>query len=98
GLFDLMTVAFLTRFRHRPFHFFGAIGFALVALGLVINVYLTVLWLSGQKIGGRPLLIFGVLLLVLGVQFFSTGFLADLVVTGRERPDALPIAEIRRTE
>lgn len=98
GLFDLMTVAFLTRFRHRPFHFFGAIGLALVVSGFVINAYLTALWLSGEKIGGRPLLLFGVLLLVLGVQFFSTGFLADLVVANRERPDTFPVAEIRRAE
>lgn len=97
GLFDLMTVAFLTRFRHRPSHFFGAIGLALVVCGFAINAYLTALWLSGEKIGGRPLLLFGVLLLVLGVQFFSTGFLADLVVASRERSDVLPVAEVRRS-
>ncbi|MDO8599702.1 MAG: glycosyltransferase family 2 protein [bacterium] len=97
GLFDLMTVAFLTRFRTRPFHFFGSIGVVLVMIGAVISAYLTAIWFSGQSIGGRPLLTLGVLLLVLGVQFFSTGFLADLVVSGREQSDALPIAEIRRS-
>lgn len=97
GFFDLLTVAFLQRFRARPLHFFGTIGGVLLLIGLIINVYLTALWLSGQRIGGRPLLLLGILLMVLGVQFFSTGFLADLVVAGRERSDALPVAEIRRS-
>lgn len=97
GFFDLLTVAFLQRFRARPLHFFGAIGGALLLIGIAINVYLTALWLSGQKIGGRPLLLLGILLMVLGVQFFSTGFLADLVVADRERSDVLPVAEVRRT-
>lgn len=98
GFFDLLTVAFLTRFRHRPFHFFGSIGAMLVAVGLTINAYLTAIWFSGQSIGGRPLLTLGVLLLVLGVQFFSTGFLADLVVSGRDRSDTLPVAEVLRSD
>ncbi|MBI4434385.1 glycosyltransferase family 2 protein [Candidatus Uhrbacteria bacterium] len=97
GFFDLLTITFLRRFRSRPLHFFGAVGGVLLLIGITINAYLTVLWLSGQKIGDRPLLLLGVLLMVLGVQFFSTGFLADLVVAGRERSDALPIAEIRRS-
>lgn len=97
GFFDLLTVAFLQRFRARPLHFFGAVGGVLLLVGIVINLYLTAIWLSGQKIGGRPLLLLGILLMVLGVQFFSTGFLADLVVAGRERSDALPVAEVRRT-
>jgi glycosyltransferase involved in cell wall biosynthesis len=97
GFFDLLTVAFLQRFRVRPLHFFGTIGGVLLLLGIAINAYLTVIWLSGQKIGGRPLLLLGILLIVIGVQFFSTGFLADLVVASRERPDALPIAEVRHT-
>lgn len=96
GLFDLMTIAFLFRFRARPFHFFGAIGGVLLSLGVVVNAYLTILRLSGERISGRPLLLFGILLMVIGVQFISTGFLADLIITGRERSDELPIAEVRR--
>ncbi len=97
GFFDLLTITFLRRFRSRPLHFFGAIGGVLLLIGFTINAYLTVLWLSGQKIGDRPLLLLGVLLILVGVQFFSTGFLADLVVAGRERSDTLPIAEVRRS-
>ncbi|MBI4433972.1 glycosyltransferase family 2 protein [Candidatus Uhrbacteria bacterium] len=96
GLFDLGTVALLFRFRNRPAHFFGAVGGMLLLLGMVINVYLAALWLSGARIGGRPLLLLGVLLVVLGGQVMTTGFLADLLILGRERETPLPIAEFLR--
>lgn len=80
GLFDSMTVAFLGKFYDRPMYFFGKIGLALCALGGAICLYLTVLWCMGQAIGSRPLLMLGVLLLILGVQMFSTGFLGDMLV------------------
>lgn len=80
GLFDSMTVAFLGRFYDRPMYFFGKIGLALCMTGGGICLYLTVLWLMGYGIGGRPLLMLGVLLLILGVQMFSTGFIGDMLV------------------
>ncbi|MBI2482924.1 glycosyltransferase family 2 protein [Candidatus Uhrbacteria bacterium] len=94
GLFDLGTVALLFRFRNRPAHFFGAVGGVLLLLGMVINLSLAMLWFSGEQIGGRPLLLLGVLLMVLGVQVVTTGFLADLLILGRERETPLPIAEV----
>lgn len=97
GLFDLLTVAFLYRFRSRPLHFFGSWGFVLLLVGTVINGYLTVLWIGGTRIGTRPLLLLGVLLMVLGVQSVATGFLADLIMMGREREEALPVREVRKT-
>lgn len=97
GLFDLMTIAFLYRFRARPLHFFGAVGLTLMLVGTAINTYLTVLWFSGASIGTRPLLLLGILLMVLGVQFVSTGFVADLVIMGHERQESLPIREVRST-
>lgn len=80
GLFDSMTVAFLGKFYDRPMYFFGKIGLVLCALGGVICGYLTILWFMGQGIGSRPLLLLGVLLLILGVQMFSTGFIGDMLV------------------
>lgn len=80
GLFDSMTVAFLGKFYDRPMYFFGKIGLALCAVGGIICLYLTVLWCMGQAIGSRPLLMLGVLLLILGVQMFSTGFIGDMLV------------------
>ncbi|MCI8566651.1 MAG: glycosyltransferase family 2 protein [Lachnospiraceae bacterium] len=80
GLFDSMTVAFLGKFYDRPMYFFGKIGLALCMAGGGICMYLTVLWLMGYGIGGRPLLMLGVLLLILGVQMFSTGLIGDMLV------------------
>ncbi len=80
GLFDSMTVAFLGKFYDRPMYFFGKIGLVLCALGGLICGYLTILWFMGQGIGSRPLLLLGVLLLILGVQMFSTGFIGDMLV------------------
>ena len=85
GLFDSMTVAFLGKFYDRPMYFFGKIGLALCLLGGLICGYLTVLWCLGQAIGGRPLLMLGVLMLILGVQMFSTGFIGDMLVDATYR-------------
>ena len=61
-----------------------------IPIGLAVLVYLTVLKLSGQAIGHRPLLTLGVLLLVVGVQFLSLGLLSELVTSQhRERMRAL---------
>jgi len=85
GLFDSMTVAFLGKFYDRPMYFFGKIGLILCLLGGGICGYLTVLWCLGQAIGGRPLLLLGVLMLILGVQMFSTGFIGDMLVDATYR-------------
>jgi glycosyltransferase involved in cell wall biosynthesis len=79
GFFDFMSVFFLTRYLYRPMHFFGKIGILFCAVGFLICVYLTGIWLSGESIGNRPLLLFGVLLLIIGIQFFSTGLVAELI-------------------
>jgi dolichol-phosphate mannosyltransferase len=84
GAFDLLTVTFLGRYRTRPLHLFGGLGLALGALGSGVLVYLTVLKLAGAAIGHRPLLTLGVLLVVVGIQLFSLGLVAELVTGLRE--------------
>ena len=84
GFFDLLTVTFIGRYRHRPLHLFGGLGFLLAAAGLVVLVYLTVLKASGEAIGHRPLLLLGVLLVVVGMQFFSLGLLSEMVTSQHE--------------
>jgi glycosyltransferase involved in cell wall biosynthesis len=96
GFLDLLTVSFIGRYRHRPLHLFGGLGLALGAIGLGILVYLTILKLGGHAIGGRPLLTLGVLLVVVGLQFFSLGLISEMItshheerVPERERADRL---------
>jgi dolichol-phosphate mannosyltransferase len=83
GALDLLTVAFLGRYRQRPLHLFGALGVGLGLLGFIICLYLSVIWIGGESIGERPLLFLGVLLIVVGVQLFSLGLLGQMMVAGR---------------
>ena len=84
GFFDLLSVTFMGRYRHRPLHLFGGLGLLMGAVGFVILLYLTVLKLWGHAIGTRPLLTLGVLLLVVGIQFVSLGLLSELVTSQHE--------------
>ena len=77
---DLLTLFFLIKYTTRPLHFFGRIGSLLFAVGFAALMYLTVLWFRGIPIGTRPLLSFGVLLVLVGGQIVFTGLLADLIV------------------
>ncbi len=89
GMLDLLTISFITRFAKRPMHLLGTGGIlaCLVGLGTVtffvaahflykLNVLLDKDW----NIHDRPALSLGVLLLVVGVQFFSIGLLGELLI------------------
>ena len=90
GFLDLLTVTFMGRYRHRPLHLFGGLGLVLSTIGGAILVYLTIVKLTGEAIGRRPLLLLGVLLVVVGIQFLSLGLLSELVTSQhRERMRAL---------
>jgi glycosyltransferase involved in cell wall biosynthesis len=77
---DMFTIAFLVKYGKRPLHFFGIVGGILAFIGILILSYLTILRFMGESIGRRPLLFFGMLLLLAGFQIFFTGFLADLMI------------------
>ncbi len=81
GFWDFLTVFFLTKYMRRPLHFFGPVGLLAFLLGLIINLYLSILWFSGIPIGGRPLLILGVLLMILGIQSISMGLLGEMITS-----------------
>jgi glycosyltransferase involved in cell wall biosynthesis len=79
-LVDLLSVVFFLRFRARPGHFFGVLGLAVLAAGGAILAYLLGLKLLGESIGGRPLLALGFFCVIGGLQFLTTGVLAELLV------------------
>jgi len=79
GLFDFITVVFLIRYTRRPLHFFGWMGLISLGAGLLIDGYLSILWIMGQAIGQRPLLTLGTLLIIVGAQFFSLGLMAEML-------------------
>lgn len=96
GLLDLLTVLFITRYTRRPLHLFGAVGMAAFAVGFVIDAWLAFLWaFRGESLSNRPLLIFGVLLMLLGVQVLTTGLLAEMMTHKTfERSDSYSVREI----
>jgi len=85
GYLDLLTVLFLGRYRQRPQHLFGGIGTMMVAVGLLIELYLTIDKLFGHPIGQRPLLLLGVLLIIVGIQLLSLGLVGELITQARAR-------------
>ena len=86
GLLDLLTILFIGRFRQRPMHLFGGAGMLFIASGVVICLYLAVLKIFGEAIGGRPLLLLGVLLIVVGVQLFTIGLVSEMIQRYHLRP------------
>ncbi len=80
GFFDLITVSFLMAFLERPMHLFGKVGGFLSTVGLAICSYLVVIkYAFDEGIGDRPLLSLGVLLIIIGVQFFLLGLLGETI-------------------
>ena len=84
GFLDLLTVTFMGRYRNRPLHLFGGLGLVLLGGGTAVLAYLTVLKMDGSAIGQRPLLLLGVLLIVVGMQFLSLGLLSELITSHHE--------------
>ncbi len=88
GFIDLITVLFTTRYIKRPMHLFGFLGAISFVAGLFVNAYLTFEKLFlGKYIGNRPLLFLGILLIIVGIQFFSIGLIAELIAH-QNRDDA----------
>ena len=80
-LLDLLTLFFLFKFTKRPLRFFGLLGSGLFGAGGLIATVTVLLQLLGHEtLAGRPFLILGVLLMVMGVQLFSIGLLGEIIV------------------
>lgn len=80
GLFDFLSITFLSNYHDRPMYFFGRVGAGFFGIGFLICFYLTIKWFMGVHIGTRPLLQLGVMLIFLGVQFLSIGFIGNMLV------------------
>lgn len=85
GFLDLMTVRFLMSYESRPSHLFGGMGFLSLSLGSVMLTWLLWQRIAGESIGGRPMLLAGVLLVIVGLQLILFGLLAELMVYTRQQ-------------
>jgi len=77
---DLLLMLFLQKYRLNPMHLFGVLGITALLPGILINFYLLCIKLAGGVIGNRPLMTLGVLLVFMGVQLITTGFIAELIM------------------
>ena len=93
GLMDLVTIKYLIGYKNRPLHAFGTAGLFLGGIGFLIDVYMFLLWVLGQGIGSRPLLILGVLLSLTGLQLISLGLLGEMITNNMVRDASSLIKE-----
>lgn len=77
---DLILMLFFQKYFQRPIHLFGGIGIIAFLIGLMINFYLLILKIMGEDIWGRPIMILGFILVLGGIQFITTGIIAEIIV------------------
>lgn len=86
GFLDLLSITFIVRFMTTPMHVFGSLGMLSTLAGSGIGAYITWLWMQAGNIQNRhPLLMLAVLLIIVGIQFFSTGLLGDMLASMHQR-------------
>ncbi|MDM7914854.1 MAG: glycosyltransferase family 2 protein [Candidatus Eisenbacteria bacterium] len=90
GFLDLMLVMFLSGRHRSPLHVFGRLGIAFLAVGGLIELYMAGIWVIESRLRVRPMLLFGVILVILGIQFISMGLLAEMIA-GIRRPSDTPV-------
>jgi dolichol-phosphate mannosyltransferase len=92
GFLDLATVVFLTRFRYRPQHLLGGLGGALCFVGSCMLGLLICIWIWTRLAGyenplhlhERASFFVSILLIVVGIQAFATGLIAELLVANAQ--------------
>ncbi len=73
---------------YEPLKFFGRIGLFFCSLGFAIGVLLVAIFIATGRVGHIPLTILSILLIIMGIQILSIGFLADMLrnfMTGRKK-------------
>lgn len=94
---DLITVKFLQSFSTRPLQFFGSIGIISGFIGFLVLIYLSIdKLIMGNPIGGRPLLLLGALLIIVGIQFVGMGLLGEMIVRVYHETQRKPIYVIKK--
>jgi glycosyltransferase involved in cell wall biosynthesis len=77
---DLLLILFQRKYLQKPLYLFGNLGMIFFSIGILINIYLLVVKFMGNDIGTRPLLFLGILLILVGIQFFTIGIVTDLLM------------------
>ena len=86
GLFDLISILFLSKYTQSPMYFFGKIGLFTFLTGLGIEIYVLYLKYSiGDPFAKHmALLMLGILIIVIGIQFFSIGLVGEMIANSNQ--------------
>ena len=89
GFFDLITILFLNRYTQQPLHLFGMVGIILSTMGLSVEIYVLYLkYLLGEPFQRHiALLVFGVMLILIGIQFISMGLLGEMMARSQQNKE-----------
>ena len=95
GYLDLLTITFISKFGKRPMHLFGGLGSLMFLVGFIIGIVLVVKKFAYHVYGmtSRPLFYFALICIIVGVQLFLTGFLAELVQSTSSKSKVYGISE-----
>ncbi len=87
GFLDLATISFVSKFGKRPMHFFGLYGTLCFMIGFVMSAYLIIAKFVATDFGltNRPAFYIALTVMIIGMQLFLAGFIAELV--GRNAPE-----------
>lgn len=92
GLFDLLTIIFLTRFKKRPLHLFGIAGLISFLAGSAVSLYLAYQRIfMNIYLSNRPVLFLGILLITIGIQFVSIGLLGEMITETQKENQGVSI-------
>jgi len=82
GFLDLSTLTFVGRFSKRPMHFFGLYGTIFFFFGFCSSIYLVIAKLTQDNYGltNKPLFYIALTVMIIGMQLFLAGFIAELIV------------------
>ncbi len=81
GFLDLLSISFVSRFGKRPMHLFGTLGLLSFFIGFLISLYLSIakIFYEQTRMTDRPIFYLGLVTMIIGIQLFLTGFLAELI-------------------
>lgn len=80
GFIDLLSLSLLNKFKSRPMHIMGALGLLTMIPGLIIDIYFLIEWLITRSLHVRPIMVLGISLIIVSIQFFSLGFISDMII------------------
>ncbi|HET7225155.1 MAG TPA: glycosyltransferase family 2 protein [Candidatus Eisenbacteria bacterium] len=87
GFLDLLSAAFISKSALKPLHVFGRIGLLFLLGGVLIGLYFVALWIAGEPIRVRPLMLFGATLALMAFQFILMGLLGEMIAHQRAHAD-----------